>query len=158
MHIFTTGGTIDKIYFDALSAYQIGEPQISRLLDEARVNFSYQVTSLMKKDSLDINDHDRKLIKTAIEACTSQRILITHGTDTMVQTAQCLEGISNKTIVLVGAMQPAKIIASDAVYNIGFASAACQILPAGIYIAMNGQIFTPQEVHKDRETMKFVKD
>ncbi len=158
MHIFTTGGTIDKIYFDALSEYQIGDPQISRLLDEAKVNFDYQVTSLFKKDSLDLTDTDRNTIRNAIEQCSSTRILITHGTDTMVATAKALGTQLNKTVVLVGAMQPARIIASDAVYNIGFATAACQILPTGVYIAMNGEIFKPDKVHKDRTTMKFVMD
>jgi L-asparaginase len=156
MHIFTTGGTIDKIYFDALSEYQIGEPQISRLLDEAKVEFPYHVTSLLKKDSLDITDSDRLNIVEAVKASRNQKVLITHGTDTMVDTAKALaKSIQDKTIVLVGAMQPARLIASDAVYNIGFATAACQILPYGVYIAMNGTIFTPDNVHKDRASMTF---
>ena len=157
MHIYTTGGTIDKIYFDAQSEFQIGEPQISRLLHEANVNFSYQVTSLLKKDSLEMDDADRALIREAVHGCSEQHILITHGTDTMVQTAQAIGELQNKTVVLVGAMQPARIIASDAVYNIGFASAACQLLPAGVYIAMNGEIFRPDDVAKDRTTMSFKK-
>lgn len=157
MHIFTTGGTIDKIYFDAQSEFQIGEPQISRLLGEAKVNFEYQVTSLLKKDSLDMDDDDRAHIRDAVHHCASQHILITHGTDTMVKTAQAIGELKDKTVVLVGAMQPARIIASDAVYNIGFATAACQLLPSGVYIAMNGEIFRPDEVAKDRSSMSFQK-
>jgi L-asparaginase len=157
MHIFTTGGTIDKIYFDAQSEFQIGEPQIARLLGEAKVNFEYQVTSLLKKDSLDMDDNDRLQIRDAVHQCSSQRILITHGTDTMVKTAQAIGELTDKTVVLVGAMQPARIIASDAVYNIGFATAACQLLPSGVYIAMNGEIFRPDEVAKDRSSMSFQK-
>jgi L-asparaginase len=155
MQVFTTGGTIDKIYFDAQSEYQIGEPQIARLLHEANVNFDYQVTSLLKKDSLDMSDADRNVIREAVQQCTAANILITHGTDTMVQTAKAIGEISDKTVVLVGAMQPARIIASDAVYNIGFACAACQLLPPGVYIAMNGEIFNPEDVAKDRSTMSF---
>lgn len=159
MHIFTTGGTIDKIYFDALSEYQIGEPQICRLLEEAKVEFPYQVTSLLKKDSLDITPKDRALIVDAVKTCDSKNILITHGTDTMIDTAQALVSANiDKTIVLVGAMQPARLIASDAVYNIGFATSACQILPSGVYIAMNGRIFTPDNVRKDRQSMTFRSD
>lgn len=157
MQIFTTGGTIDKIYFDAQSEFQIGEPQIARLLHEANVNFDYQVTSLLKKDSLEMDDTDRAAIRDAVLACDAKHILITHGTDTMVQTAQAIGELTDKTVVMVGAMQPARIIASDAVYNIGFASAACQLLPSGVYIAMNGEIFRPNEVAKDRSTMSFQK-
>lgn len=157
MHIFTTGGTIDKIYFDAQSEFQIGEPQIARLLHDANVNFEYHVVSLLKKDSLEMDDHDRAVIRQAVHECQSAHILITHGTDTMVKTAQTIGDLDNKTVVLVGAMQPARIIASDAVYNIGFATAACQLLPPGVYIAMNGEIFRPDEVAKDRSTMSFKK-
>lgn len=157
MHIFTTGGTIDKIYFDAQSEFQIGEPQIARLLGEAKVNFEYQVTSLLKKDSLDMSDDDRAQIREAVLNCTAQHILITHGTDTMVKTAQAIGELTDKTVVLVGAIQAARIIASDAVYNIGFATAACQLLPCGVYIAMNGEIFRPDEVAKDRRSMSFQK-
>src|SRR6056300_938924 len=155
MQIFITGGTIDKTYFDAQSEFKIGEPQIARLLHEANVNFDYQVTSLLKKDSLDMSDDDRTAIKEAVFACDARHILITHGTDTMVQTAQAIGDIKDKTVVLVGAMQPARIIASDAVYNIGFACSACQLLPPGVYIAMNGEIFRPDDVTKDRSTMSF---
>ena len=153
--IFTTGGTFDKIYFDALSEFQIGDPVAGELLDEANVTFDYEIESLLKKDSLELTAEDRELIRSRVESVSETRILITHGTDTMVDTAQSLAGIENKTIVLFGAMQPARMRYSDAMFNLGIASAAVQILPAGIYIAMNGQIFNPDEVTKNRAEARF---
>ena len=153
--IFTTGGTFDKVYFDALSEFHIGDPVAAELLDEANVTFAYDIESLLKKDSLEITAEDRKLIRSRVESVTETQILITHGTDTMVDTAQSLGGVENKTIVLFGAMQPARMRYSDAMFNLGIASAAVQILPAGIYIAMNGQIFNPDEVTKNRAEARF---
>jgi L-asparaginase len=153
--IFTTGGTFDKVYFDALSEFHIGDPIAGELLDEANVTFAYDIESLLKKDSLEIIAEDRKLIRNRVESVLETRILITHGTDTMVDTAQSLSGIENKTIVLFGAMQPARMRYSDAMFNLGIASAAVQILPTGIYIAMNGQIFNPDEVTKNRAEARF---
>ncbi len=153
--IFTTGGTFDKVYFDALSEFHIGDPIAGELLDEANVTFAYDIESLLKKDSLEITAEDRKLIRRRVESVSETNILITHGTDTMVDTAQTLGGIDNKTIVLFGAMQPARMRYSDAMFNLGIASAAVQILPAGIYIAMNGQIFNPDEVTKNRAEARF---
>ncbi len=146
--IFTTGGTIDKIYFDAKSEFQIGDPHINEVLDEANVVFSYEVESLLKKDSLEITDVDRQFIMERVNADSHQRILITHGTDTMVETAKKLLSV-DKTVVLTGSMQPAKLRISDAVFNIGYAIAAVQILPKGVYIAMNGKIFDPKITSKN---------
>ena len=153
--IFTTGGTFDKVYFDALSEFHIGEPMAGELLDEANVTFTYKVESLLKKDSLEITEQDRALIRSGVEATSESMILITHGTDTMIDTARYLQGVEKKTIVLFGAMQPARMRYSDAMFNLGIASAAVQILPAGIYIAMNGQIFNPDEVTKNRDQARF---
>ena len=153
--IFTTGGTYDKVYYDALSDYQIGEPMAGPLLDEANVDFAYRIQSLLKKDSLDMTDDDRERIREAVAACPDQRILITHGTDTMVDTARALEGITDKTIVMFGAMQPARMRQSDAPFNLGVACAAVQTLPAGIYIAMNGQVFDAFKVTKNRAESRF---
>ena len=155
IRILTTGGTFDKVYFDALSEFHIGEPMVGELLEEANVTFSYAVESLLKKDSLEITQEDRELIRNRLESVTESMILITHGTDTMVDTAKSLQGIENKTIVLFGAMQPARMRYSDAMFNLGIAIGAVQILPAGIYIAMNGQIFNPDEVTKNRVEARF---
>jgi len=153
--IFTTGGTFDKIYFDAKSEFHIGDPIIGELLEEANVSFDYDITSLFKKDSLDINDADRELICNAVSNVEAGRVLITHGTDTMVETARALMGIRDKTIVLLGAMQPARMRLSDASFNLGFASAAVQLLPAGVHLVMNGQVFDPRRVSKNRSRNRF---
>jgi len=153
--IFTTGGTFDKIYFDAKSEFHIGEPIIGALLEEANVGFAYDIEILFKKDSLDMDENDRKLIRGAVESTNSDMILITHGTDSMVETAQTLLGIPEKTIVLFGAMQPARMRFSDAMYNLGVASTAVQLLPTGVHLAMNGQIFDPSHVTKNRAHSRF---
>ena len=153
--IFTTGGTIDKIYFDAKNDYHVGEPEIGRVLNEAIVSFAYSVESILKKDSLDISDSDRLLIKQYVQKEKSRHIVITHGTDSMVETAKTLMGIKEKTIVLTGSMQPAGMRESDAVYNIGAATTAVQLLKPAVYIAMNGQIFLPDNVRKNIEKNRF---
>ncbi|MCP3666442.1 MAG: asparaginase [Gammaproteobacteria bacterium] len=153
--ILTTGGTIDKIYFDANSEFQIGDPQIIELLQEANVTCDYRVEPVLRKDSLELNEDDRNLIADRLLQCSEQQILITHGTDTMAETARRLIGICDKTIVLTGAMQPARLRISDAVFNIGFAMGALQQLPAGVYIAMNGQIFDPAHCHKNLKDKRF---
>ena len=153
--IFCTGGTIDKVYFDALSDYQIGDPVVNNILKEGLATFSFEVTSVLKKDSLEITDEDRDDIYKAVAAESCSHILITHGTDTMIDTAQRLKLIKDKTIVLTGAMQPARFRNTDAIFNIGYAIAAAQHLPSGIYLAMNGQIFTPDAVQKNRAAAQF---
>ena len=150
IQIFTTGGTIDKVYFDALSEFQVGDTGIGNMLAEANIAYDYEISPLMKKDSLEITDVERELIRAAVMACPRDHILITHGTDTMAHTARHISGIEGKTIVLTGAMLPATHRATDAVFNVGFAMAALQLLPAGTYLAMNGQVFDPATVVKDR--------
>jgi L-asparaginase len=151
MHIkiFTTGGTIDKIYFDATSEYQVGPPNISAVFDELKLGFAYTIESLMKKDSLDLTDEDRTTIFRALEKEPAHRILITHGTDTMVETAKKLAGVKGKTIVLTGALKPALFKTTDAVFNIGCAVIAVQTLGPGIYIVMNGCVFAHDHVRKN---------
>lgn len=151
IHVLTTGGTIDKVYFDAKSEFQVGAPMVAEVLREANVTIEFKVEPVLAKDSLELSDADRQLIRERILACPEQRILITHGTDTMVETALALQGIPGKTVVLTGSMQPARFRNTDAVFNIGFAASAVQILPPGIYIAMNGRVFDPTHVHKNRE-------
>ena len=152
---FTTGGTIDKVYFDAKSEFEVGPPQVLEIVKEAHVTFEYGIESLLRKDSLDLTSEDRRLIRERIEADQSQHIVITHGTDTMVETARGLLGIAGKTIVLTGSMQPARFHESDAVFNIGCAVAAVQSLPPGVYIAMNGRIFDPRRARKNRQKNAF---
>lgn len=153
--VFTTGGTIDKVYFDAASEFQVGDPAISEIFIEAGVSFEYQVESICRKDSLEMTDDDRALIKSRVEQCANSQILITHGTDTMAQTASHLKSIKDKTIVFTGAMQPARLRSTDAIFNVGFAVAAVQTLPFGVYIAMNGKIFHADMVRKNRQAQKF---
>ena len=153
--IVTTGGTIDKVYFDDKSDYQIGEPQIGRILEELGVAFRFRVIPILRKDSLHISDSDRELIRQAIAAQEAKHVLITHGTDTMVETARVLSALSDKTIVLTGALNPARFRGSDAEFNIGTAVGAVQALPPGVYIAMNGRIWDPAKVRKNVEANRF---
>ena len=153
--IVTTGGTIDKIYFDAKSDYQVGEPQIGGILEDFRVAFRFHVIPLLRKDSLFVTDADRQLLRATIAAQDEAHVLVTHGTDSMVQTAEVLAGIPGKTIVLTGALNPARFEGSDAVFNIGCAVGAVQSLPAGVYIAMNGRIWDPRKVRKNVEANRF---
>ena len=155
LSIFTTGGTIDKIYFDASSAYEVGEPVVSHILHEAGVSFEFQLIELCRKDSLDITGADRAMIRAAVEADGSAHVLITHGTDTMAETARYLQGIDGKTIVLTGALSPARFRNSDAAFNVGCAVGAVQSLPAGVYVAMNGRVFAADSVRKNRDRKRF---
>ena len=147
--IFSVGGTIDKEYFDRKSQYEVGEPTIGEILKEAYVNFDFSITSILHKDSLDMTDQDRQRVFDEVASDEHQHMVLTHGTDTMIQTAQKLKTIPDKTIVLTGAMAPAKFKSSDAAFNIGCAIAAVQILDRGVYIAMNGRIFHPDKVRKN---------
>jgi L-asparaginase len=155
IRFITVGGTIDKIYFDQLSEFQVGTPGIERLLHELPLAFDYIVESLVRKDSLDMTDEDRILVVEAVSRSLETHIVITHGTDTMIQTAKCLATVSDKIVVLTGAMQPAGFQNSDAAFNIGTAIGAVNALPSGIYIAMNGRIFDPQRTRKNRERGMF---
>jgi L-asparaginase len=157
IRIFTTGGTIDKVYFDAKSTYQVGEPNISRVLGELPLDLDYTVTSVLRKDSLEMTPADRDVVVAAVLDAEEEHIIVTHGTDTMVATAQVLqEKVPGKTIVLTGALEPALFKTSDAMFNIGCAIAAVQSLPPGAYITMNGRIFESGNVVKDVERSRFV--
>ncbi|MGD8833803.1 MAG: asparaginase domain-containing protein [Desulfobacteraceae bacterium] len=155
IQIFTTGGTIDKIYFDKKSQYQVGDPQAGGVLERANVCFDYDVASILRQDSLDLSDDDRLMIRTAVQSAPEDKIVITHGTDTMIETAKVLAGIPDKTIVLTGSMYPAQFRDSDAVFNLGCAVVAVQTLQAGVYIAMNGCIFDPSISKKNVELNRF---
>jgi len=149
VQIFSTGGTLDKLYFDALSEYQIGDPMVGELLQQARVGFDYNIESLMKKDSLELDDVDRQLIHDKVSASPYKHVLITHGTDTMTVTGAGLADIDGKVIVLTGAMQPARFHDSDALFNLGLAIGALNCMPPGVYVAMSGKVFPVDQVRKN---------
>ena len=153
--IVTTGGTIDKIYFDDKSDYQIGDPQIGMILRELGVIFRFTVIPILRKDSLHITDADRELVRATIAAQSARHVLVTHGTDSMVQTGAVLKSIGDKTIVMTGALSPARFRGSDAEFNIGCAIGAVQSLPPGVYIAMNGRIWDPAKVRKNVDANRF---
>ncbi len=153
--ILTTGGTIDKIYFDAKSAYEVGPPNIALILAELNLSISYRVVSLLRKDSLDLTDADRQLVHDQVASSEERCILITHGTDTMVETAEKLKDIKHKTIVLTGSLEPALFKTSDALFNIGCALAALQSLADGVYIVMSGRVFSWDNVRKNLQTNRF---
>ena len=155
LRVITAGGTIDKVYFDAASSYEVGEPQIGPLLRDSNVTFDFVVESVLQKDSLAMTDGDRALIRARVEAAPERHILITHGTDTMTQTAATLEGVKDKVIVFTGSMQPARFRNSDAVFNLGCAVGALQALPPGVYIAMNGVVAPAGAVRKNRAASRF---
>ena len=153
--IITTGGTIDKIYFDDKSDYQIGEPQISLILNAMNVAFEFKVSALLRKDSLHLSDADRRLIRAEVSSSSHDHVLITHGTDTMIETAAVLDDLVGKVSVLTGSLNPARFRDSDAVFNIGCAVGAVQSLEPGVYIAMNGRVWRPKEVRKNVSENRF---
>ena len=155
MLILTTGGTIDKIYFDATSEYEIGEPTIPHIFSEVGVTVDYELVSILRKDSLEITGEDRELIRKNCLECNATQILITHGTDTMCETAEFLGGIEGKTIVLTGALAPSRFKETDAVFNIGTAVGAVQSKPPGVYVCMHGRVFDAGTVHKNMEKRRF---
>ena len=157
MHIrfITTGGTIDKVYFDELSQFEVGESVLEHILREALVQFDWDVVPLMKKDSLEIEDSDRRVLRDYIANDDATHYVITHGTDTMPETAEILQSLKGRTIVLTGALTPARFRTTDAVFNVGMAVAAVQSVEPGVYIAMSGQVFRAGEVRKNRDENRF---
>ncbi|WP_188360030.1 asparaginase domain-containing protein [Rothia aerolata] len=156
--VLATGGTIDKEYnFD--SEMVIGEPFIRSILERVITEVSFDIRSVLKLDSLDMTDADRDVLVSAVNAVEGDRILITHGTDTMPETARYLlehASIEGKTIVLCGSIQPAIMRHSDADFNVGAAVAALNLLEPGVYVSMSGQIFDGATVRKDRSRGLFV--
>jgi L-asparaginase len=139
--VFTSGGTIDKVYSDAKGTlnFSFGNPAIVEIAH--KFNLDFDIESLLSKDSLNMKQNDRQLIRKACENSAIDKILITHGTDTMIKTAEVLSKIKNKVIVLTGASQPWKFRESDAEFNIGVAIGALNVLDKGVYIAMNGRVY-----------------
>jgi len=156
IYVVTTGGTIDKIYFDALSQYQIGESVVHRLLEVGRVACPFRIVEILRKDSLDLTPEDRELIRAKVAELPTTRVIITHGTDTMTETARELASIPDKTIVFTGSLSPARFSESDATFNLGMAFATVQVAAPGVYIAMSGQVFRADRVRKDRAAGRFV--
>jgi len=155
LQIFTTGGTVDKIYFDALSEFQIGDPVVGPILESMNVGFEFYVDELMRLDSLDMTDQHRQTIQQRVSECDAEYILIMHGTDGMVETAGWLGDIVGKKIIFTGAMQPAAFSDTDAVFNIGCAVGALQVVADGVYIVMSGQVFAADQVVKNRAEHRF---
>ena len=155
--VVTTGGTIDKLYFDSLSEYQVGESVVRQLLAIANVKYPFDIVEALRKDSLEMTDADRETLYQCVSGLQNRRIVITHGTDTMTATAARLASIQGRTIVLTGALTPARFSESDAPFNLGMAFAAAQTAPPGIFIVMNGEVFPAGTVRKDRQAGRFVK-
>jgi L-asparaginase len=156
IRIFITGGTFDKEYNELNGQLYFKDTHLTDLLDMGRSKVTVQIRTLMMIDSLDMTDHDRELIAHQCNQCEETRIVITHGTDTMSETAKVLaEKVNNKTIVLTGAMIPIKFGSSDGLFNLGSALAFAQTLPAGVYVAMNGRYFTWDNVCKNKQTGMF---
>jgi L-asparaginase len=154
--VLTTGGTLDKTYFDALSKYQVGESVVQRLLEIGRVTYPFRIIEVFRKDSLDLTAADREAIRMKVAELPTTRVVITHGTDTMTETARVLAGIHDKTIVFTGSLSPARFSESDATFNLGMAFATVQVAPPGVYIAMSGQVFHADKVRKDHAAGRFV--
>jgi L-asparaginase len=154
--VLTTGGTIDKTYFDALSKYQVGESVVQRLLELGRVTYPFLIVEALRKDSLELTPEDRELLRTKVAELATTRVVITHGTDTMTETARVLASVRDKTIVFTGSLAPARFSESDATFNLGMAFATAQIAPPGVYIAMSGQVFRADKVRKDHDAGRFV--
>ncbi|MGI9305706.1 MAG: asparaginase domain-containing protein [Gammaproteobacteria bacterium] len=153
--ILCCGGTIDKVYFDAKSSYQVGEPAAAAVFARARASLPPPVP-LLRKDSLEMDDNDRAAVAAAVNNSPARRLLICHGTDTMAQTARAVAAAcADKTTVFTGAFLPAVFRESDADFNIGFALAAAMVLPPGVYIAMNGKIIPAAKAHKNVEAGRF---
>lgn len=160
IRVLLTGGTIDKHYNESNGNMEFADSHISAILEQGRNRSDLQIDTVMFKDSLEMIDHDRKLIANSCANCFEEKILITHGTDTMIQTANHIvknkpQLVENKCIVFVGAMIPYEISYSDSAFNVGFALGALNSLDNGIYIAMNGKIFTANNVKKNLSLGEF---
>ena len=155
--IIQTGGTIDKDYpkTNAGYAFEISEPAASRTLRRIMPGFEYEVISLLRKDSLEITEDDRILIRQTIESSDATKILVTHGSDTMPETGRFIGTIKGKAVLLTGAYKPEQFKGSDADFNIGTAIGALNLIEEGTFIAMNGLILPPQNCVKDPKTGKF---
>lgn len=156
IRIFITGGTFDKEYNEITGQLYFNDTHMHDLLDMGRSKVPVEIRTLMMIDSLEMTDEDRELIAYQCIQCDENKIVITHGTDTMADTASMLaKKVTDKTIVLTGAMIPIKFGSSDGLFNLGSALAFAQTLPAGVYVAMNGRYFNWDNVRKNKQTGMF---
>lgn len=156
VRIFITGGTFDKEYNEITGQLYFNDSHLQDLLEMGRSKVPVEIRTLMMVDSLEMTDQDRELIAHQCNHCDEDKIVITHGTDTMNITAQLLaQKVKNKTIILTGAMIPIKFGSSDGLFNLGSALAFAQTLSAGVYVAMNGRFFNWDNVRKNKQTGMF---
>ena len=156
IRIVVTGGTFDKTYDEISGRLSFGTTHLPEMLRLGRSRVETTIETLMMIDSLDMTDDDRARIVESCMRCAEHRIVITHGTDTMVETAQAVaQGVSGKTVVLTGAMVPYAFGSSDGLFNLGSALSFAAVLPPGVYIAINGQHFAWDRVRKNRENGVF---
>ena len=156
IRILVTGGTFDKEYDELTGQLFFKDTHIGEMLRLGRSRVDVTIRTVMMIDSLEMTEADRALIVQNCAQCTEDRIVITHGTDTMTDTAAALAAaVSGKTIVLTGAMIPYAFGSSDGLFNLGSALSFVQILPAGVYVAMNGKCFPWDHVRKNRERGEF---
>ncbi|MBK7561329.1 MAG: asparaginase [Chitinophagaceae bacterium] len=156
IRIFITGGTFDKEYNEITGELFFKDTHMSELLEKGRSKVAVEIRTLMMVDSLQMTDGDRSLIAHQCLSCDETQIVVTHGTDTMSETAKMLaQKINNKTVILTGAMIPIKFGSSDGLFNLGSALAFAQTLPPGVYIAMNGRYFNWDNVRKNKQTGVF---
>lgn len=156
IRIIITGGTFDKNFNKITGGFEFEKSHLPEMLKQAMCTVSTVSETVMLKDSLYMTEEDRQQILARCQGATEDQIIITHGTDTMVETAHVLGNrIKNKTIVLIGAMIPYSLIYSDALFNLGCAFTAVQALPAGVYITINGKIFTWDKVRKNKQIGEF---
>jgi L-asparaginase len=156
LHIIATGGTFDKHYDPIAGALTFGQTHLHGIVARCRLVQAPTIEALPLLDSLDMTDADRARVLTACQASSASRIVVVHGTDTMPETAQVLGAAAlGKTVVLTGAMVPYEISGSDALFNLGFATASASHLPAGVYVAMNGRVLAWNNVRKNRAVGQF---
>lgn len=153
-----TGGTIDKDYPRATSGYafEISIPAVQRIFEKLNLSIDYEILPLLQKDSLDLNDIDRNKILTVCKHSKFDKIIITHGTDTMIETAKVLSVIKNKVIVITGAKLPQRFTESDASFNVGMAVGVVSSIKEGVYIVMKGRVFPYNAVKRDIKSGKFI--
>jgi L-asparaginase len=156
VRVFVTGGTFDKEYDELEGKLYFRDTHLPEMLELGRCKVRVDIRTLMMIDSLEMTELDRTIILDNCLKCQEDHILITHGTDTMEDTARILgEAPMAKTIVLTGAMVPFKFGSSDGLFNLGSALAFAQTLPQGVYVAMNGRYFPWDNVHKNKQTGEF---
>jgi len=154
--IFITGGTFDKTYDEIRGRLSFGDTHLPEMLRLGRSRVDVSIRTLLMIDSLEMTDNDRELIVRHCAQCDHSRIVVTHGTDTMVETAAAIaKGVTGKTIVLTGAMIPYAFGSSDGLFNLGSALSFAQVLPPGVYIAMNGRVYAAERVRKNYEARRF---